>query len=289
MPTYPSVLITGAAGRLGQALVPLLRAHGYRAVGTDLAPGPTVDVLLDVRDADAVLATTRGFDAIVHTAALHGKHYEEGAPRLDFVRTNIEGTLHLLEACHQHGIGKYQHYIYLRASHDAPTQAVWVDEALVPEPRDIYDISKQAAEALCRDFFEKEHVQTVVLRTSRFLPEPAHLALTHRLYRGVDVRDAALGHLLALEHEFASFEVFNISGGGPFERPDLELLKQGPETVIRQRLPEAATVYEQLNWPFPASIDRVYSIEKAQRILGYQPRFTAAALAQQALRSSAQF
>lgn len=285
MPLSSPVLVTGSSGRLGRELVALLRAHGYTVVGVDVVPAPTTDRVLDIRDANAVLAVTRGVGAILHTAALHGKHYDLHYPRLDFVRTNVEGTLHLLEACVAHGIPKFVYTsttsIYGQAMVH-PDQAVWVEEDLVPQPRDIYDITKQTAEALCRDFFEKEGVQTTVLRVARFLPEPENLTLTHRLYRGLDERDGALGHLLALKHGFDAFEVFNISAGSPFERDDLVDLKRNPAATIHRRVPEAAHVYARQGWTLPTSIDRVYSIEKARRVLGYQPRYTARALLQQA-------
>ncbi|HEX8658654.1 MAG TPA: hypothetical protein VF690_14005, partial [Hymenobacter sp.] len=110
-----------------------------------------------------------------------------------------------------------------------------------------------------------------------------NLALNHRLYRGLDARDGALGHLLALEHDFAAFEVFNISAGSPFQREDLALLKQEPGAVIARRLPNASAIYHRLGWRLPASIDRVYSIAKAQRVLGYRPQYTAEFLLQRAL------
>ncbi|GAC1368548.1 MAG: NAD(P)-dependent oxidoreductase [Hymenobacter sp.] len=238
-----------------------------------------------MRDAEAVLNATRGVGAIIHTAALHGKHYDLHYPRVDFVRTNVEGTLNLLNACVAHGIPKLLYTsttsIYGQAMVH-PTQAVWVDEELVPQPRDIYDITKQAAEVLCRDFFEKEGVETTVLRVGRFLPEPDNVAANHRFYRGLDERDGAMGHLLALEHRFSSFEIFNIAGGSPFAPQDVAQLRQDPAAVIRQRLPEAARLYQQLGWHFPASIDRVYSIAKAQRLLAYAPEYTALHLLTQA-------
>lgn len=279
------LLVTGSSGRLGQAIVGLLRAQGYAVIGADLVPAPTTDTLLDIRDAQAVLAATRGVGAILHTAALHGLHYEQQVPRLEFVRTNIEGTLNLLTASVTHGLEKFIYTsttsIYGHAMENAH-QAVWVDEELVPQPRDIYDITKQAGESLCRNFCEQEELPTTVLRVSRFLSEPANTALNHRLYRGLDARDGAVGHLLALEHSFSGFNVFNIAAGSPFLRDDLALLKHHPAEVIQRRLPEAAAVYARRGWTFPSSIDRVYSIEKAQRLLGYAPTYTAQYLLQQA-------
>ncbi len=222
------VLVTGSAGRLGREIVLLLRHHGYSVLGVDLAASPTTDVVLDIRDAAAVLTLVQGVGAVIHTAALHGRHYDLRVPRLDFVRTNVEGTLNLLNGCAAHGIRKFLYTsttsIYGQAMVH-PDQAVWVTEELVPQPRDIYDITKQAAEALCRDFFEKEGLEITVLRVGRFLPEPANLAANHRLYRGLDERDGAQAHLLALEKSFPTFEVFNIAAGSPFERSDAAQLK----------------------------------------------------------------
>ncbi|MDF7813940.1 NAD(P)-dependent oxidoreductase [Hymenobacter sp. YC55] len=278
------IFVTGSAGRLGQEVVLLLRQRGYRVIGADLVLAPTTDILLDIRNREAVLEATRGCGAVIHTAALHGKHYDLQIPRLEFVYTNVEGTLHLLDACVAHQIQKFVYTsttsIYGQALVN-PHQAVWVDEELPPQPRDIYDITKQAAEALCRDFFEKEGLETTVLRVGRFLPESPNLAANHRLYRGLDARDGALGHVLALEHPFSSFEVFNIAAGSPFEQADLPLLKHDPTAVIGRRLPEATHIYQQRGWTFPSSIDRVYRIEKAQRMLGYRPRYTAQYLLQE--------
>ena len=283
------VLVTGAAGRLGREIVLLLRHHGYSVVGADLVTSLTTDVVLDIRDAAAISSIVQHASAVIHTAALHGRHYDLRVPRLDFVRTNVEGTLNLLTACAAHGIRKFLYTsttsIYGQAMVH-PTEAVWVTEELVPQPRDIYDITKQAAEALCQDFFEKEGLETTVLRVGRFLPEPANLAANHRLYRGLDERDGAHGHLLALEKSFSTFEVFNIAAGSPFERPDVAQLKHDPAPIICRRLPEAAGVYQQLGWQFPASIDRVYCIEKAQRLLGYAPQYTARHLLREAVRQA---
>lgn len=271
------VLVTGYAGRLGREIVLLLRRHGYPVLGADLVAAPTTDVVLDIRDAAAVSTVVQAAGAVIHTAALHGRHYDLRLPRLEFVRTNVEGTLHLLNACVTHSLRKFLYTsttsIYGQAMVH-PSEAVWVTEELAPQPRDIYDITKQAAEALCRDFFEKEGLETTVLRVGRFLPEPANLSANHRLYRGLDERDGAQAHLLALEKSFSTFEVFNVAAGSPFERSDVAQLKHDPASVICHRLPEAADVYQQLGWQFPVSIDRVYCIEKAQRLLGYAPQYT---------------
>ena len=269
------VIVTGSAGKLGKELVKQLRQANYEAIGIDLIESNTTDVIGDISQERFVNEVTVGIDAIIHTAALHGKHYELNYPREAFIKTNIEGTHHLLAASVANGIKKFVYTsttsIYGKAMKNSK-QAVWVDEKLVPQPRDIYDITKLTCELLCQDYFEKEGLESVVLRVSRFLPEEANTKANHRLYRGLDEEDGAKAHLLALEHEFSSFEIFNISNDSPFQKEDLTLLYENPEKVILKYFPQAAKSYQSKGWSFPESIDRVYSILKAKHILEYNPK-----------------
>ncbi|TFF38439.1 NAD-dependent epimerase/dehydratase family protein [Mucilaginibacter psychrotolerans] len=272
-----NVLVTGSSGQLGSATVRQLKAYGHQVAGIDLIPADTTNALIDIQDKAAVASAVKGFDAIIHTAALHGKHYELGYPREPFIQANILGTLNLLEACVAQGVSKFLYTsttsIYGEAMVDKD-KAVWVDETLIERPRDIYDISKQAAEQLCRDFFNKEGLQASVYRVGRFLPEDDNLKLNHRLYRGLDERDGAEALRLALEADFANFELFNISSGSPFRREDVVELKHNPRAVILKYYPQAEAIYTAKGWQFPQSIDRVYDCGKATRYFGYQPRYT---------------
>ena len=268
------ILVTGSSGRLGKELVEQLKQKKYHVIGIDIIPSHTTDCLIDIRDSTQVQEFTVGFDAIIHTAALHGKHYELHYPRIDFIRTNIDGTVNLLNACVANSIKKFLYIsttsIYGNAM-DNPNQAVWVDESLAPDPRDIYDITKLTCELLCRDFFEKNQIETTVLRVSRFLPENDNLKAIHRLYRGLDERDGAMGIILALEKSFQTFEIFNISNDSPFTKNDLAELINNPKSVIKKYFPQAEAIFLAKNWTFPTKIDRVYSIEKAKKELNYHP------------------
>jgi nucleoside-diphosphate-sugar epimerase len=269
------ILVTGSSGQLGREIVRQLREKAYTVTGVDIIPSPATDAQLDIRNKAEVFAATRGMDAIIHTAAVHGKHYALNYPREAFTATNIDGTLHLLEACMAHGIGKFLYTSTTSIYGHAMThhrRAVWVDEALPPDPRDIYDITKLMAELLCRDFFEKEGLQATVLRVSRFLPEPDNTVAVHRLYRGLDERDGAAAHLLALEKTFDRFEVFNISAKSPFGKADLEGLKTNPKEVIKKYYPDVEQVFAARQWTFPQSIDRVYAVDKAEQLLDYTPQ-----------------
>ncbi|NVM65014.1 nucleoside-diphosphate-sugar epimerase [Mucilaginibacter sp. SG538B] len=271
------VLVTGSSGRLGAVTVKHLRAHGHKVIGIDLIAAETTDELIDILNKDAVLAIAKNTDAIIHTAAIHGKHYELNYPREAFIDVNIYGTLNLLNACIANSVQKMLYTsttsIYGDAMVDA-NQAVWVDEELPIKPRDIYDITKQTAEQLCKDFFYREGLQASVYRVGRFLPETDNLKLNHRLYRGLDERDGAEGLRLALEQTFPEFEIFNITSSSPFKKDELVQLKQNPLEAIRKHYPQAETVYLSKGWEFPKSIDRVYVSEKAKRYFGYEPKFT---------------
>jgi len=275
------VLVTGSSGQLGAATVKHLRQHGHNVYGVDIIPAGTTDQLLDIKDKAAVEAAAKGIDAIIHTAAIHGKHYELNYPREAFIDTNIYGTLNLLDICVKNGISKFLYTsttsIYGSAMVDAD-KAVWVDESLTEMPRDIYDITKQAAEQLCKDFFYKEGLQTSVYRVGRFLPEDDNLKINHRLYRGLDERDGAEALRLALGVTFANFEIFNISSGSPFNQSETGLLKHSPKRVILQHYPQAEEIYRAKGWVFPKTIDRVYVCDKAKKQLGYSPQYTFAYL-----------
>ncbi len=268
------IIVTGSSGKLGKEIIKQLRLQKYEALGLDLVHSETTDKIIDIRNHREIKAITKGFDAIIHTAALHGKHTDLNYPRDKFIETNINGTNNLLSACVANGIKKFLYTsttsIYGTAMVNSQ-QAVWVDENLVPEPRDIYDITKLTCELLCRDYFEKEEIETTVLRVSRFLPEDDNTKANHRIYRGLDEEDGAAGHLLALEKKFDSFQIYNISSESPFHREDLVELYKNPKKVMSKYYPDVEKMYADRNWKFLERIDRVYSIEKAKKELNYRP------------------
>src|SRR5690242_6502259 len=91
------ILVTGSAGRLGEALVRTLRAAGRPVRGVDLRPTPWTDVVGSVADPEVAAACMDGVDAVIHAATLHKPHVATHS-RQAFVDTNITGTLQLLEA-----------------------------------------------------------------------------------------------------------------------------------------------------------------------------------------------
>ena len=101
------VLITGATGYLGRALVSAFQASGHSTVafsrhaGTSGLPGETVDG--DVRDAAALACAARECEALCHSAALVSVWKRR---REDFDDTNVGGLRNALDAARAAGIGR---------------------------------------------------------------------------------------------------------------------------------------------------------------------------------------
>lgn len=154
---------------------------------------------------------TENVDYLIHTGSLHAPHIKTHSTE-EFIGTNIIGTLNLLEASIENGIRRFVYSsttsLYGHAVVSSE-RAVWVTEDLLPKPRDIYDVTKIVAEGLCEMFSKKYGLPCISLRVSRFFPEPEYLITIYRLYRGVDVRDAAHAHILAMTSETEGYGTFN--------------------------------------------------------------------------------
>ena len=268
------LLLTGSSGPKVTARVAAILAQTHEVVGVDITPSPTTCVVADITRIDEWQPYLKGVDAIVHFAALHAPHRKTHSAE-DFRRTNVLATKHLLDAACAAGVGRFllasTTSVYGKAMRNEAS-AVWVTEALQPEPEDIYDETKLAAEQHCREAFSPSFV-TAALRFSRSFPEPAPLMAMYRLHRGVDARDVAQAFGSALHANLAQFEAFNISGETPFLLEDCQQLRAEPAAVLNLRVADLVQEFSRRNWPVPASIDRVYVIEKAKALLGYKPRF----------------
>ncbi len=268
------VLVTGSSGRVGSAIAARLAALGHAVTGLDRLVGPATALIGSIDDPAIVRRAMSGIDGVIHTAALHAPHVGV-LPDAAFRATNIDGSRCLLEAALAAGVRRFvmtsSTSIYGQAL-VAAERAVWVTEALTPQPRDIYDETKLAAESLCREAAEAG-LPCIVLRMSRCFPEPLREMAIYRLHRGVDLRDVAAAHALALAADRPGFEVFNISAASPFLIPDCPELLHNAARVIARRAPEVPPLFAARSWLLPTSIDRVYAIDHAVRTLGYRPQF----------------
>jgi UDP-glucose 4-epimerase len=284
------ILVTGSAGHLGEALVRTLRDAGHDPVGLDLLESPHTDVVASVGDRTAVRAAIAGADAVLHTATLHKPHVDSH-PRQAFVDTNVTGTLVLLEEAVAAGVGAFVHTSTTSAFGRALTPAdgepaAWITEDVVPRPRNIYGVTKVAAEDLCELVARDAGLPCVVLRTSRFFPEPddrehvrtgyadANAKVNELLYRRVDLSDVVEAHLAAVARApQVRFGRYVVSATTPFGPGDLDELRRDAPAVVARLLPDYAEVYQRLGWRMFPRIDRVYVNARARAELGWEPRY----------------
>jgi len=268
------LLITGTSGRLGSALAQRL-SRDHTIIGLDVVPGPYTTHLGSVTDRAQVFALAKGVDAILHTASLLPPHLRDSS-RSAFVDIIVHGTLNLLESALEYAVRQFIYTSTTSLYGDAMVprdRAVWVTEDLAPIPRDLYDVTKFAAEGLCRDVSAAQGLSCAILRVARFFPEPPHHLAIYRLYKGVDLRDVVAAHGLALEAASPGCQVFNIAARSPFTAGETAELLHDPQRMILRHFPAAGERFATLGWQFPTRIDRVYVIEKAERELGYRPAF----------------
>lgn len=284
------ILVTGSSGHLGEGLVRTLRDREVEVVGIDLVPSGFTSAVGSIVERAFVKECMAGVDAVLHAATLHKPHVVTHT-RQAFVDTNITGTLNLLEEAVLAGVGQFIFTSTTSAFGSALTPppgspAAWITEDVEPVPRNIYGVSKIAAEDLCELFHRKLGLPCLILRTSRFFPEEddrhetraayddANAKVNEFLYRRVDIEDVVGAHLLALEKATAQgFGRYIISATTPFLREDLAELRTNAPEVLAKRVPEYEPEYARRGWKMFAGIDRVYVNDSARTGLGWRPRY----------------
>ena len=281
--------MTGSAGHLGEALVRVLRDGGYDVTGIDIRRSPFTTVVGSVADRALVRDCVAGADAILHTATLHKPHVGSHGKR-EFVDTNVTGTLTLLEEAVAADVGSFVFTsttsAFGRALTPGPGEpAAWITEDVVPRPRNIYGVTKTAAEDLCELVHAEHGLPVIVLRTSRFFPEgddndevraeyaDANVKANEYLHRRVDVADVADAHLLAMGRAAElGFGKYIVSATTPFTPADLAGLRDDAPAVVRRLFPDYEAAYARRGWRMFPSIGRVYVNARARADLGWSPR-----------------
>lgn len=284
------VLVTGSSGHLGEGLVRTLRSSPHQVVGLDIVASPFTSHPGSVTDRDHVRRCVRGVDAVIHAATLHKPHVATHA-RQDFIDANVTGTLTLLEEAVAAGVASFVFTSTTSAFGHALTPppgepAAWVTEDVRPVPKNIYGVTKTAAEDLCELFHRLNGLPCLVLRAARFFPEadddPAvraayddgNVKANEYLSRRVDLQDVVDAHLLAIEKApTLGFGRFIISATTPFQPDDLVELRTAAARVVGRRVPEYEAEYARRRWAMFPGIERVYVNERARRDLGWRPQY----------------
>jgi nucleoside-diphosphate-sugar epimerase len=284
------VLVTGSSGHLGEGLVRVLSADGHDVAGLDVLESPHTTIVGSIAERDLVRRSLQDVEAVVHAATLHKPHVGSHG-RQEFVDTNITGTLNLLEEAVAAGVARFVFTSTTSAFGRAlvPPEgapAAWITEDVAPVPRNVYGVTKAAAEDLCELVHRDHGLPCLILRTSRFFPEAddrddvraayedANLKVNELLYRRVDLEDVVDAHRLAVERAPAiGFGRYIISATTPFGPDDLADLRTDAPAVVRRHFPDCEAIYAERGWRMFPSIERVYVNDLARDELGWSPRW----------------
>lgn len=289
------VVVTGGGGRIGRSTVADLVEHGHEVTVMDLAPPPEafpegVKLRLgSVDDCGSVVAVLRNAraDAVVHLARASTNHDD-----LTVFRSNVLGTYHVLQAAAACGQGVALVASSIQALGDywtlrAAPQALPLDEDHPVAPRGAYATSKAVIEETCRAVSREHGLTTVAIRPTAVIVPQRWPQLLDRLRTArpgdppivdgplaayVDARDVAQLIRLALDRALSGAlggaYLFHASGADP-------LLTGSLAESIASRHPECAAVATRLGAGQPG-----VSIERARRLLDYEPRFRWTAMLQ---------
>src|SRR5213082_1379544 len=148
-----TVLVTGSAGHLGEAVMRYLRAAGRSSLGLDVKPSPFTDQVGSICDKRFVTRCIRSAQAVVHAATLHKPHVATHSWQ-DFIDAKRHGN-----AGSARGSSGRRHRLFVYVSTTSTfgltltpvgsEPAAWITENLIPKPKNVYGVSKLMAESLC--------------------------------------------------------------------------------------------------------------------------------------------
>lgn len=180
------VLLTGSLGRIASKVIPVL-ADDFELVLTDIKAGEVAGFPvnpLDITDYAAVLAATKGADAILHLAIASQREIvtdktlfnrDEGEEYLAFnditIETNIRGTYHLFEAARRNQVSRVVYGSSLTIYLGSPGYEAFHDD-LLPRPHNFYALSKLWGEQVGEWYSRKHGLRVYCLRFGSPYPQP---------------------------------------------------------------------------------------------------------------------
>jgi nucleoside-diphosphate-sugar epimerase len=273
------VIVTGGSGRLGAYVVDRLKKK-HDVTVLDIAPPKAKDIHhINISSTDLAKLTEafKGIDAIVHLAAVPNPR--TSTPQACFT-VNTQGTWSVLQAAEDAGVKRV-----IVASSDAATglhynpkgwapQYLPVDEKHPLRPSEVYSLTKEITESICRCFSVRGTVEVIVIRPGHIVFEPEYPELKSRgadvqnyhLWGFVAPEDVAQAMDLALDVKNGGYDcIFIGAAEGLNERPTIEMFKERFGFVPEIRKPEIFAERPNAG---------VFDISHAREKLGYEPKFT---------------
>ncbi|MFC1516238.1 NAD-dependent epimerase/dehydratase family protein [Thermodesulfobacteriota bacterium] len=305
------VLITGATGFLGQRLVNRFHHEGARVIAAsrtavskaNLFPSDVQPVDMDITNPDTLPSVLENVEIVIHAAAKVG---DWGRPQT-FVESILNGTENLLNALNRE---KLKQFIYISSvavygSDRAGVMKEDLEVDVLPWP---YAAAKAAAEKVVMEFYSHYNIPVTIIRPANvfgpgsgiWTDRPAEIIRKGMMNlpsgfgksNTVFVENVVEGIVCACTHPAAIGEIFNISddylvGWDEFFLNYAAVFGKSKIVVLPVWLMKAtAILLESISGLTgkPPLITRIaidflrfrgtYSIEKARRLLGYQPPFS---------------
>jgi nucleoside-diphosphate-sugar epimerase len=273
------IAVTGGSGKLGSTVVAVLREKGHDVTSIDAVGrrgpgflkvdltdyGDVVDALFGVRDG----ADATPYDALVHLAAIPAPGILSDVATF---HNNIIATFNMFQAARRAGI---RNIVYassetvLGLPFDVPPPYIPVDEEYPARPESVYSLVKHLEEQMAIQLTRWDpELKIVALRFSNLMYEEDYARFPSydadatlrkwNLWGYIDARDGAQAVLKALELDRPGFDRFIIAAADTvMSRPNAELVAEVfPDVPVHGDLGEH---------------DTMLSIEKARRILGFEP------------------
>lgn len=230
-----AVVVTGANGFIGSAILESLHSSGINAIGTARLTGPNCVGIGQVDEATNWRGVLQGCEVLVHTAArVHPMNPSTGVGPDPFQTTNVKGTINLAQQAASAGVKRL---IFL-SSIKAMGESGFYSDDMPCSPQDAYGRSKLDAELALHEISAETGLQTVILRLPLVYGPGVKgnfVQLYRMVARGVPLPLGAIsnqrsllyvGNLidlisLCIRHEKAPSRLWLPSDGSPISTPDL--------------------------------------------------------------------
>lgn len=269
------ILLTGGSGDLGTLLSAALLEGGHevanidmaepRVKGTDFTKG-------SILDRETLAKAMQGADCVVHIAAWHGIHENEGTKTAaEFHDLNVTGTFNVLEAAAQAGVKKF----------------VFLSSTSIDNENSIYGHTKILGEAMCRAYAERHGMETIMLRPRAFIPSwnrqvyKNYAEWANWFMRGaVHVEDANQSVLKSIERLSSgkplpeAAPALVIDGAYDYTKDELDNWDaDGSGSTFKKHYPEHFDAAEKAGLNI-ARKPKILDIQKTRDVIGYDPQYS---------------